>query len=92
MGWADFAAGLIAPVGNLIDGAWYTEQERARDQLAADSIAAQQQIARAQAEAMTASARYGALATETKAQGMTTAVLIGAGALVAVAAVFALTR
>ena len=92
MDWANVVGGLVAPVAGLIDSGFYTQQERARDQLGADSIAASQAIARAQAEAMTASARYGALATETKAQGVTTAVLIGAGALVAVAAVFALTR
>lgn len=90
--WVDFASGLVAPVGNLIDGAWYTEQERARDMLGQDSIRAQESIARAQAEAMTASARYGALATAEQSKGITTAVLVGGAALVLAVGVFALAR
>lgn len=83
---------LINPVAGFIDSAWYTPQEQARDALAADSIRAQEEIARQQAQALQASARYTALAAETKAQGMTTAVLIGAGALVAVVAVWAIAK
>lgn len=87
-----FAAGLVAPVGNLIDGAWYTEQERARDQLGQDALRAQESIARQQAEAAVATARYGALAIETEQKGLTTIALIAGGALVLAVGVFALTR
>lgn len=92
MDWAAVVGGAIAPVTGLIDGAWYTEQERAADALAADAVRAQEAIARQQAEAMVGSARYGALAAETQSQGIVTAVLIGAGALVVVGTVFVLAR
>jgi hypothetical protein len=81
MDWAAVVGGAIGPVAGLIDQGWYTPQEQARDTLAQDSMRAQEQIA-----------RYAALATETQAEGLTTAVLIGAGGLIAAVALFALTR
>lgn len=84
MDWAAVIGGAISPVTDLVDDAWYTEQEQARDAVAREGAIAQQYMG----QAALANAQVGLAQQQANVQ----MAMLAAGGLVVAVGLYALLK